>query len=293
MPQTKPTRYYQKTYTSKLLEKIIEANPVLSELKITQEHNLPVSIQANASLSHLSGLGSYDPEIALPVFNALMTELKASGRPPLLFALDGMGHAMMNSHYKNPSFEPIHAHDFHLVQWFMSHLSGQDSLSNGGMVIAAISKSQDPKNRTLDLRLQQMHIKQALEADLKNPAHNAALPDPMLPFLVATGQQPNPIPLPDPFYRYDQRVFEVLGGPFGIVPVDAGNAEAVESRVQDIQIKHLHGLNKEEARTLMEYWAKSGMMRQEVSERLVGEKWSISGGGIIGELERGCVRFRV
>ena len=55
----------------------------------------------------------------------------------------------------------------------------------------------------------------------------------------------------------------------------------------------LKGLSKDEARGLMEYWAKSGILRQTVSESLVGEKWSLSGGGVVGELERGCVKMRV
>lgn len=61
----------------------------------------------------------------------------------------------------------------------------------------------------------------------------------------------------------------------------------------NIEIQRLTGLSKEEARGLMEYWAKSGLMRRLIDERLVGEKWTISGGGVVGELERGCLRMRI
>jgi small subunit ribosomal protein S29 len=43
----------------------------------------------------------------------------------------------------------------------------------------------------------------------------------------------------------------------------------------------------------MEYYAMSGVLRNTVTERLVSEKWSVSGGGIIGELERATVRTRI
>ena len=62
---------------------------------------------------------------------------------------------------------------------------------------------------------------------------------------------------------------------------------------EGIDVQRIKGLSKEEARGLMEYWAKSGILRQTVSEGLVGEKWTISGGGVIGELERGCLRMRI
>ena len=88
----------------------------------------------------------------------------------------------------------------------------------------------------------------------------------------------NPSPAtPNPFYPYDQRVLNVFN--------NAANSK--------IDVHRLSGLSKEEARGLMEYWARSGILRQSVDEGLVGEKWSLSGGGIIGELERGCVRMRV
>ena len=35
--------------------------------------------------------------------------------------------------------------------------------------------------------------------------------DPAMPFLLATGQAPSPIPLAEPYFPYDQRVLEVLG----------------------------------------------------------------------------------
>lgn len=35
------------------------------------------------------------------------------------------------------------------------------------------------------------------------------------------------------------------------------------------------------------------MLRDQVTDRLVAEKWTLSGGGVVGELERASVRMRV
>ncbi|KAI9697663.1 MAG: 37S ribosomal protein S23 mitochondrial [Candelina mexicana] len=80
------------------------------------------------------------------------------------------------------------------------------------------------------------------------------------------------IPQPSPFETQDQRVLDALKG---------------------VEVVRLGGLTREEARGLMEYYAASGAMRQVVDERLVSEKWTLAGGGIVGELEKGTVRMRI
>ncbi|KAI9700606.1 MAG: 37S ribosomal protein S23 mitochondrial [Bogoriella megaspora] len=59
-----------------------------------------------------------------------------------------------------------------------------------------------------------------------------------------------------------------------------------------IEVTRLKGLSRGEAKAMMEYYAASGMLRQVVNQRLVTEKWTLAGGGIIGELERGTLRMR-
>ncbi|KAH0287795.1 hypothetical protein M436DRAFT_83595 [Aureobasidium namibiae CBS 147.97] len=91
-------------------------------------------------------------------------------------------------------------------------------------------------------------------------ARNAAL---------AKGQQ---APQWDPWVKVDQRTIDVLNG---------------------VDVWQIKGLSREEARSIMEYYAKSGMLRQTVNDTLVAEKWTLSGGGIIGELEKGTVKTRI
>ena len=89
----------------------------------------------------------------------------------------------------------------------------------------------------------------------------------------------------DPFGKYDERVLGVFNGGGGVGnPGREGNEGGVE-------VQRIGGVGKEDARALMEYWAKSGVCRQRVDEGFVGEKWSLSGGGVVGELERAVVRM--
>lgn len=65
---------------------------------------------------------------------------------------------------------------------------------------------------------------------------------------------------------------------------DARVDEAMEDT--GIEVVNVRGIGKAEARSLMEYWAASGMLRAQVDERTVSEKWMTGGNGIIGEMER-------
>lgn len=105
------------------------------------------------------------------------------------------------------------------------------------------------------------------------PSLDLALSDLEGPVLTRAGQAVPPKEK-NPFIRYDERVLGTL------------------ARGTGVQVQRLRGLNKEEARGLMEYWAKSGMVRERVSEAFVGEKWAVSGGGVVGELERAVVGMR-
>ncbi|KAG5983776.1 hypothetical protein E4U55_007175 [Claviceps digitariae] len=75
------------------------------------------------------------------------------------------------------------------------------------------------------------------------------------------------IPKPDPYERgYDDRVSDSLK--------------------EVSHLFHIGGLSMDEARVLMEYWGASGMLRTVLDSRTVAEKWTLSGHGIVGEMER-------
>ena len=215
LPETTPTLYTQRTYTATLLSTIARSNPILTDLQLAQPTNLsniPIPIPPNISLARLASLGSSDPEIAWPIFQLLLSELKKPGRPPLMFCLDGLAHVMCDTRYiAPPEYKPIHAHDFTLIKSFLDHLSGAEPLPNGGAILAATSSSNNPVIPSLNLALSQLQGNQTVERD--------------------------------PFARYDERVLDVFnkGG---------------------VEVQTIGGITKEDARALMEYWAKSGVCRQ-------------------------------
>lgn len=76
------------------------------------------------------------------------------------------------------------------------------------------------------------------------------------------------LPARDPYGRgYDARTDEAMGA--------AG-----------LEVLDVKGISKREARSLMEYWAASGMLRAAVDEKEVSEKWITGGNGIIGQMEK-------
>lgn len=248
---TNPVKYTQKTYTAELLARIAKANEeVLSKLELSMEHNLPVTIQSNMSLSRLAEIGARDPDLAWPVFQALWKELTASSakqqRPPVLLTVDGLAHISRLSEYLAPSMHYIHSHDLILVDHVISYLSGAKPLPNGGMVLGIDSRSNRPSSPSLDLAIQQSEIRKK------------------------TGKTDLPLyDIDSPYDRIDDRVVATM---------------------RSVDVMRVKGFSREETRIMLEYYAKSGMLRSTVTDMLVNERWTVSGGGIIAELERGSVR---
>ncbi|KAM7205474.1 Mitochondrial ribosomal death-associated protein 3 domain containing protein [Naviculisporaceae sp. PSN 640] len=241
IPGTEPTLYMQQVYALKLIQNIRKANEkVLSRLTTAFAHpELPQHIPVSSPILQLANAAK-EPESAWTVFSALWKELTANirGRPPILFALDGLHHIMKISQYRNAAFDLIHSHDLALIKLFTDYLSGQSSLPNGGAIIAATSRNNQPTSPSLELLIQQKIAQQKGE----------------------TG------PAKQPYFRgYDARV---------------------ENALKNAQVVKLEGISKLEARSLMEYWAASGLLRTTVDEVAVSEKWMLGGNGVLGEMER-------
>ncbi|KAF1914994.1 mitochondrial ribosomal death-associated protein 3-domain-containing protein [Ampelomyces quisqualis] len=95
----------------------------------------------------------------------------------------------------------------------------------------------------------------------------------------ARRKTPDNIPQWHPYKNVDTRVMDVLKG--------------LNTASEDFDTLHVGGLTKEEARSIIEYYAESGLLRHVVNEGFVCEKWSLAGMGNIGELERTSVRLRI
>ena len=196
-------------------------------------------------------IGIANQEASWPVFKALWTELSQPGQPQILLAAEGLSHVMKNSDYMNADVKPIHAHDLTVVRHFVDHLSGVKQLPNGGIVLAATSKSNAPTSPAMDFRIKSA---EALKTHTNIPQWN-------------------------PYTNVDARTMEAL--------------KDLENPKASLDILEVGGLSKEEARSIMEYYAESGMLRHQVDDGFVTEKWSLAGMGNIGELERASVRVRL
>lgn len=198
--------------------------------------------------------GADHPAQSWPVFQYLLNELTIQGRPPLLFAVDGLDHWMGPSQYRNSDHDIIHAHQFTLVQFFLKALFGNTPLPNGGMVLGATTASNNPLFPTFNILVQQIA---ALSKGIKPTSPS--------------------FPLPEPYQKVDSRVSSLL---------DTATAA-------NTTVKELKGLSKTETRGLLQYFVKSGLLKEKINDITVGEKWSMSGSGNVGELCKVSGRARL
>ncbi|KAF7551703.1 hypothetical protein G7Z17_g4830 [Cylindrodendrum hubeiense] len=238
IPDTEPMQFAQPVYCLKLIQNLYRANrAVLEKLQLQKDWSRFTNLKQGATLADLA-LSAKEAEYAWPTLQALWTELTLPGRPPVLFALDGLAHINKVSEYRDPSFKEVHAHELSLVRTFVDALSGKTPLPNGGAIIGATSENNSQHHPSQELVLTQ------LEA----------------------GQAGRRVPKPNPYERkYDERVYEAL---------------------KNSWVLRVDGVSKEEARSLMEYWGASGLVRNVLNSRTVSEKWTVGGHGIVGEMER-------
>ncbi|KAF7593390.1 37S ribosomal protein S23 mitochondrial [Aspergillus hancockii] len=270
-----PHLYVQNNATAALLSRTATANEqVLKKLNVSQQHPaLKSAVKAGMTLEDLAKLGIQDPAIAWTVFQALWTELTATSpapglekgfapRPPMLVTVDGLAHWMKNSEYRTAEFEPIHSHDLVFARHFLSLLkpgAQKSVLPNGGLLLYATSASNSPTIYGFEVALKQVAARQA-------------------------GVKPSDpeYPQADPYSGADKRVLDAFD-----------YAKPTVAKEGILELQTLGGLTRDEARGFMEYFARSGLLREKINDEWVGEKWSLAGGGVIGELEKLGRRLRV
>ena len=251
-----PSRMYvQPSLTSDLMSRMAYSNEaVLKSLPITLTPPEDMFPKPPANLLQVAVYGSERPLQSWSVFEYLMSELDQPNRPPVLFAVDNLNHWMGDSFYRNSDHELIHAHQFTLVRHFLDALLGNTSLANGGIVLGATTSSNNPSSPTFSLLIDQLA---ALNKGIS--------PDSTL------------FPLPAPYASLDPRVSNLLS--------TAAKANT--------KVTNLSGLSKRETRGLLDYFVKSGLLKDAMSDVSISEKWTLSGAGNIGELCKVGARARV
>ena len=89
-------------------------------------------------------------------------------------------------------------------------------------------------------------------------------------------------PQADPYQNPDPRIIEAFTAP-----------QPISDKEGKLELQPLSGLTPEDTVGYMEFWAKSGLIRQVMSFQWVSQLWTKSSGGIIGELLRLGSRLRV
>ena len=253
--------YVQPEMTAQLLSRAAYSNDkVLSSLKVAHEHNIPeVQTKSDMSLKDLVLAGAETPSHAWAIWQAFWKELTVPvenvTRPPVLVAIDGLDHWMTMSKYRSSEYELIHAHQLALVLQLINMLFSHSSeeILPNGGIIMAAISGSNSPALP-DFRLLLRQLK-AWQSEMQ---------------VTDEG-----FPMPEPYRKIDQRVTNLIGA-----------AEKPE-------LVTLQGLSRGEAKGLLEYYARSGIMRESITEAIVGEKWSLSGGGVIGEMAKFGKRVRV
>ncbi|KAM3473457.1 hypothetical protein MY8738_008359 [Beauveria namnaoensis] len=184
VPDTEPMQFTQPTYTFNLLQNILKANKdAFEKLKVEQKSSLTGGLPEGSSLADLI-TNIREPDAAWPGFLALWAELTRPGRPPVLFSLDGLTYANLDTAYRDPAFRQVHAHQLTLIARFFAALSGAAPMPNGGAVIAVDGASNRPA---------------------RHPSEALVLAQ------LEAGQAGRDVPAPDPYLRgYDDRVYDAL-----------------------------------------------------------------------------------
>ena len=265
---TLPTTYIQKTYIANLLRAIQRANPILETLHVTQ--SLP-----QAQSSSTTSPSSSPQQPTLPPLTPGSTPLShlctlGSSDPEIAWPL--FQHLTHELFHPASSSSPHHTRPPTLITL--------DSLAHA-MTLSHYRSADFAPIHAHDLSLINWFTSLLSgSTTLANGgivlAATSASNSPPVPSLdLALRRLENPDSSGgDPFKKYDRRVLDVF---------ESGN----------VGVQRLGGVDRAGVRGLLEYWAQSGVMGARVDEGRVGEEWVLSGGGCVGELERGCVTGRV
>lgn len=249
--------YNQPQLARDLLTRVAYSNPqVLDKLKPVHNHDkLTPRRKQVKTLKDLAMIGAEDVHVASQVWKAFWKEMQEPSRPPMLIAIDGINFWMGQTKYHSADYKIIHSHQFTLITQFLNLIFSktEKALPNGGIVLACTTKSNHPTTPSFDLLVRQIR------------ARNQGIPitDPAFP-------------LHEPYMKLaDKRVSDLM------------------QSIEYTQLTELKGLSRGESKGLLEYFARSGILREQLTDGQIAEKWSLSGGGIVGELCKLGSRSRV
>jgi small subunit ribosomal protein S29 len=251
------------TAASKLLKSLLDANKsILKSMVISKAYqDIPLDPKNNVTLFQLAEQGIQDPDKSWKVFLALWEELTLPNtsateslgrRPPILYCADNISHLFVPSQYQ---------------------------------VVDDEGKVQPI--HSLDLALPRHFIDYIIGAKtfpnggmtLGAISKSDFVTCPPLEVGIELGEARQSSPNADlqvsdywnPLQRIDQRVLDLC---------------------LNLNVVTLKGVSKEDTKAIIQYWAFNGLVRDRMVDSWIGEKWALSGGGVLGELEKAVVRTR-
>jgi small subunit ribosomal protein S29 len=232
---------------------------VLRGLTLSQNHNLPLRLGDNPSLLELAEFGAKDHDLAWPLFQAIWTELTAKNtseiekhgkRPPVLLCADNISHLFSPTDYKTLA-EDGTLNPVHPFDLIFPKHYIDHLTGKKSLPNGGIVLGATSSSNFVTCSPLDVGIDLG-EARNKNPDADIDVND-----------------FWSPLEKIDRRVLD---------------------EVMNLDVLRLQGLPKAQAREIIEYWALSGLVRDHVKDSYIGQKWALSGGGIIGELEKAVVK---
>lgn len=251
--------YSQATLAAAILERTAKANAtVLAKIKPTNPppKSLGIPSAEARTLHSIASFGAQDPNVAHEVFTYFLEELtqtRNAGAPPTLFTVDNLNYWMGPSKYRSADYKIVHAHQLAVVRSYLSLLFSGKQKLANGGLIMAATTGSNQPTYP------------SFDLLLKQVQASQQGIKPM----------DNSFPLPSPYQKVDSNAL-------GLLDPAAGT-----------EVMALQGVSKEDVGALMQYYVLSGVLKEDVSPENISEKWTLSGGGNVGELCRWGERARV
>lgn len=248
--ESDPQLYSQPTLAASLLQRTAKANvAVLTKLtpNTPPPRDLGIPSGESKTLHSIASFGAQNPKSADAVLNYFLAELTGPGkaeRPPLLVTVDNLNHWLGPTKYRSPDYKIIHAHQLTIVRTFLDLLFSGKQQLSHGGLVMAATTGSNAPSNP------------SLELLLKQVQ------------ALRSGTKPtdDSFPLPAPYQKIDSPTMSLL------------------DPAASTEIMPLGGVSKAEIGSLMQYYVLSGILKEDVNPENISEKWTLSGGGIVGEL---------
>jgi small subunit ribosomal protein S29 len=262
IPDTTPQQYAQNSLIADIIQRTIEANKQqFFAMKLSRTYDIPVRNEPNMTLYEFGRIATLNSDLAWPIFRALWHEINLQNspttdafgkRPPILLCVDNISHLFGRTKYQVLNKEGDLS-SIHSYDLVLPKLVIDCITGNESFGNGGIALGATSGTDKVTCHPLDVGIKLA-ESRLKNPDSPASLSD-----------------IWNPYDRIDRRVLDSM---------------------MNLDVLELAGVSKDEARQIIEYWAYNGLVRERVEGNWVSDRWTMSGGGLIGELEKAVVHMR-